>query len=43
MEGKWGVEHGEERIIEGANMVKVHFVAAWNCQDETPYYVQFNV
>jgi hypothetical protein len=29
------------RVIEGMNMIKVHYMHAWKCHNESPYFVRF--
>jgi hypothetical protein len=31
-------ERGIKRVIEGVNMIKVHYMHIWKCHNETPLY-----
>jgi hypothetical protein len=35
--GVWG----QERVIEGMNMINTHYIYGWKYLKETPYFVQF--
>jgi hypothetical protein len=47
--GRWkgkrkrGGKTGYEGVTEEVSMIKIHYMHVWKCQDETPYYVQFNI
>jgi hypothetical protein len=37
------VKRGEgrgNRIIEGVDMIRVHYICIWKCHNEAPYFVQ---